>query len=235
MLPGTRPILKHARILIGRVRRLARPLAWAGVLWAAVAAVPYAFLWPDDGLDRPAVGLLLAAGPVLLGATALSGEALAVLGAGLCGPLPLLVACPILVGPRALGATQGLLHAALALGLIAACWRVERPQTSLWSMLPRPSRLLLDAAPAGLTWALAALFMGIAWFGVALAAADEGARAVRVAAAALCWLAVRRVPLRPDTHVRRAAGGAETWPLRVGRRVAWVGLCGGLLWLWRVQ
>ena len=233
MLPGTHPIHKYLHARRERVRKVARPLAWALALWAAEAAVPFGFLWPDDGLDRPASAVLLAAGPVLVAAAALTGEALALLGAGLCGPLPLLVACPLLVGPRALGPVQGLAHAALALGLVAACWRIERPHASLWTLLPRPTRPALITVAAGLTWALGALFMAVAWFGAVLPIADEGARAVRVAAAALCWLAVRRIPLRPVPAAGRTDVSGERWPLRLGRRLAWSGLCGGLLWLWR--
>jgi hypothetical protein len=64
---------------------------------------------------------------------------------------------------------------------------------------------------------------------------SEGSRAARVAGAAVCWLAVRLVPLGiaapgADPHVE-----GDRWPLYAGRRLAWLTLCLGLFWLWRKQ
>ena len=227
MLPRARKTLKHLGAVLRRGLGLYRVVLWGTSLWLAVAAVPAAFLH-DDELLTPAVAVLLWACPVGLLIASLSGEALAVLGAGLTGLLPVLIACPGLQGARTTGAVQGLLVAILTLGFVAAAWRHPHPdQTD-----PPALRRLLPRQPdlgALLTWLIGALWLGLAWFpaGVDVSQAAP-ARAVRVAGAAVCWLALRLLPLGQtsrDLAIQRSG------PLSfLGRRTLWLVLLAGLLW-----
>lgn len=246
MLPRVDPTVKRLRVLARRqavVRRVqavvqrARPLApvvlWGLGLWAAVIAVPFAFLYPDAGLDQPACLILAALVPAGLAVAALSGGATAVLGVGLAGLVPPLVACPELQGARTTGPLQALLVALLALGFVAAAWSAASqkslPGASLRRILAWPrqpvDRLIVVL---GALWLLQAW-----WLGDGDPATDEEARGARVAGVALCWLAVRMLPLAGTTPPVDSASAGDRWPMFAGRRVSWLALVALLLWLWR--
>jgi hypothetical protein len=230
MLPVVRQTLKLVRDSLRRALRLRRQVAWGLGAWLATVAVPYAFLFPDQGLDRSIVVALALLAPVGMLLAALSGEALAVLAAGLCGLVPVLVAAPELQGERTTGPVQGLLVAILSVGFVMSSWdRAAEPG----QRTARPWLTLRDGSPL-LFWVLAGVWLVLAWLGAGHAGAEaEGARAVRVASVAVCWLAVRLVPLSGDGPSLGSESGREAWPGYVARRLAWVALLGGLWWLWR--
>lgn len=233
MLPRADRTVKRLQVRLQRTRPLAPLLAWGLALWAAVIAVPLAFLYPDAGLDQVTCLVLACLAPVGMIAAALSGTATAVLGVGLAGLVPALIACPELQGPRTTGPLQALLVGLLAVGFTAAVWaqtsqRVQPgPTLRRLAVWPRDSvdRLLI---------VLGILWLAEAWLvrGVEAQAA-EGARAARVAGAAMCWLAVRLVPLRGELPELDPHASGDRWPMYAGRRTAWLALCVGLLWLWR--
>ena len=225
MLPRARKTLKHLRAVFGRGVALRPVLLWGLALWLAVAAVPAAFLYPDEAVTLPVLCLLWAS-PLGMIVASLSGEAFAVLGAGLAGLLPALIACPELQGTRTTGPVQALLVALLALGFVAASWRHtaagEPPRPPLWRLLPKHAPL-----PALLTWLVGAVWLVLAWFPASAAPGQAGAaRSVRVAGVAVCWLAVRLLPLRGRT----VPGGNERWFAFAGRRALGLLLFCGLLW-----
>ena len=57
MVPSRLIRLKPLRIALRRrfraIQDLARPLAWAITLWVVVIALPYAWLYPGERLQRP--------------------------------------------------------------------------------------------------------------------------------------------------------------------------------------
>lgn len=225
MLPRARKTLKHLRAVLQRGVHLRAVLLWGHALWLAVAAVPAAFLYPDESVTMPVLCLLWAS-PLGMIVASLSGEPFAVVGAALAGLLPALIACPELQGTRTTGPVQALLVALLALGLVAAAWRHARPsepaRPPLWRLWPQhaPFEVLL-------TWLVGAAWLVLAWLpagGDPVLAAP--ARSVRVAAVAVCWLAVRLLPLRGRT----LPGQGERWLAFAGRRTLWLILLGGLLW-----
>lgn len=225
MLPRARKTLKHLRAVFQRGLALWRVLLWGLALWLAVVAVPAAFLYPDEALTVPVL-CLLGASPLGMIVAALSGEALAVLGAALAGVLPALIACPELQGTRTTGSVQALLVALLALGLVAAAWSHRAagalPWPPLWHLWPSHAPL-----PIWLTWLIGVVWLVLAWFPATGAAAQAGAaRSVRVAGVAMCWLGVRLLPL----HGRVVPGRDERWLTFAGRRALWLGLLCGLLW-----
>jgi hypothetical protein len=227
MVPAVQAMLKSWRTarhrLLQRALRCVRPAGWALLLWIAVALVPWLWLWPDGGTERPVCVALLAAGPLALLLATVHGDAVAVLAVGLCAPVPLLVACPALLAPPVQGPVQGLALAVIVLGFVASAWRVQRPQAPLPRLLQWPAGL-----PERVVAGLGVAFVALAWLQDGTA---EDARARKVAAAALAWLAVRRLPLAGE--VPGAHGHRDRWPLYGGRRLAWLLLLGGLLWLWR--
>jgi hypothetical protein len=235
MLPRAARTVKRLQAVLDRSRPLWPVVAWGLGLWAAVLAVPLAFLYPDAGVDQPACQILALLAPVGIVIAATSGEAAVVLGVGLAGLVPCLVACPELQGPRTTGPAQALLVGLLAVGFTASAWsRTGRPNPQAASLRK------LARWPSGLVDRLL-LVLGLAWLAQAwvlhLGAGpiSEGSRAARVAGAAVCWLAVRLVPLGiaapgADPHVE-----GDRWPLYAGRRLAWLTLCLGLFWLWRKQ
>jgi hypothetical protein len=246
MLPRVDPTVKRLRVLargqalvahvhavLQRARPLAPVLAWGLGLWAAVIAVPFAFLYPDAGLDQPACLFLALLAPAGLVAAALSGGATAVLGVGLAGLVPPLVACPDLQGARTTGPLQALLVALLALGFVAAAWsaasRKALPGVSLRRLLVWP-RQPVDKllAVLGALWLLQAW-----WLRDSDPATAEESRGARVAGVALCWLAVRMLPLAGATPPADSANAGDRWPMFAGRRVSWLALIALLLWLWR--
>ena len=224
-IPGRQhPVLLHLR----RAAELWRVLGWGFALWLAAVAVPMIFLFPEAGLDQRVCQVLAAIAPVAMLLTALSGEATAVLGAGLGGLLPILIACPALQGPRTTGAAQGLLIAVLILGLFAVAWNHAGLRDFPGGALRRLARW-----PTGRTDRLVRV-LGLLWLALAWQPPGgddaEAQRAVRVAGVAVCWVAVRLVPLAgpPPSDI-----GRDRWPLRAARRLVWLALLGGLYWLWR--
>jgi hypothetical protein len=224
MLDPMRRTVKRLWQAVRAAVALAPVLAWGFGLWAATVAVPARVLSPGEGLDRPVAWSLCALPPLALALAALSGEATVVLAFGLLTLLPALVACPELQGPRMAGPSQALLVAALLIGFVAQAWRVDRPvgSPSLRQLWPRPCSLR--------SWLLA----GFGGIGLALAwlPGEDGpdlqasARAARVAAVTLAWLAVR--------HVALARAGAPSRGRRaLGQRLAWLVLFGAAWWLWR--
>ncbi len=233
MLPRAERTVKRLQVSLQRARPLAPVLAWGLALWAAVIAVPLGFLYPDAGLDQPACLVLACLAPVGMIAAALSGTATAVLGVGLAGLVPLLIACPELQGPRTTGPLQALLVGLLAVGFTAVAWAQTSQRTQPGLTLRRLAVWPRDHVER-LLILLGMLWLAEAWLVRGLEAqATEGARAARVAGVAVCWLAVRLVPLRGDLPELDPHAPRDRWPMYAGRRVAWLALCTGLLWLWR--
>lgn len=214
---------------VAGLRTLAPSLAWGLGLWLVVVVLPLLLLWPDYGPTQPVQWGLCALTPVGLLFAGMSGQPLAVLGFGLLCLMPALVACPELLGPRATGPLHALLVAVLVVGLVASTWRASwAPTTSphraggpgltrLWSR-PRGSTATLTVA-----WGLLAL--ALAWRLPELAHDDpEHVRAIRVAAAAVGWMALRRMAVADPGPLRRSQ--------LVMRAVGVLGLL-GLWWLWR--
>lgn len=238
MLPRADPTVKRLRAVLHRSRPLWPVLAWGLGLWAAVLAVPLAFLYPDAGVDQPACQILALLAPVGCLIAALSGEATVVLGVGLAGLVPCLVACPELQGPRTTGPLQALLVGLLAVGFTASAWsRTGRAGPTLRKLAVWPAgtvdRLLIVL---GLAWLVVAWVVHLTPFSLGNPGPGpltDSARASRVAGAAVCWLAVRLVPLAGRVPPLDPHAQGDRWPLYTGRRIAWLALCLGLLWLWR--
>lgn len=202
-----------------------RLLAWLLACWAVAVAVPAALLYPDHGLDRPALQVLLALAPLGALAGAATAQPWVALAAGLAGLLPPLVACPALHQQPPARPLSSLL---LALLLVIACDAAARQFRGDTGRL----RLLLrwPEWPRG-RWlaALGALWLVIAWLPTQAGwQLPEGQRALRVVGAAAAWSLL-------------AAGGEKPWqnklllpwrPLLL-RRAAWLLLIGALLWAWR--
>lgn len=217
-----------------RLFSLRAALAWSLGLWLTVVAVPLAFLYPQEGLDRPVCLALALLAPLGVLAAALLGEATILLGAALAGLVPVLVACPALHGPRTSGPVQGLWLTLLLLGLVRAVWNHEaegqneadlRRLARVWQAgkLPLAERMALLLAP---------LWLALAWH-VGDQSDAEAARGARIAGAALCWMAVRLVPVRGELPgLDASAPVGDRWPLWLGRRLSWLALFGGLWWLW---
>lgn len=211
-------------------------LAWSLGLWLTVVALPFAFLYPDEGLQRPVCLLLALLAPAGVIAAVPSGEAAMILGATLGGLVPILVACPALHGPRTSGPLQGLWLAVLLLGLLRSAWNHDgqrQREADLWRLtrvwqggrLALADRVILLLAP---------VWLAVAWHVDATVDAAEPARAARIAAAGLCWMAVRLLPLRGALPgLDGGAAVSDRWPLWLGRRLSWLVLFAGLWWLWR--
>ena len=235
------PILLHVRTAtrtwLGRALGLRTVVAWGLLLWLTLVAVPYAFLFPDDGLDRPICLVLAGLAPAGVLVAVGLGEATIVLGAALAGLVPVLVAVPALHGVRTSGGAQGVWLALVLLGLLRAAWNHDAVHTQEADL----RRLVRWPPPGpqrwqdGATLVLGLAGLGLAWHvGPLPAERVEAARAARVAAVLLLWLAVRLVPLRGATPGLDATGSlGDRWPLWLGRRLSWVGLLGGLWWMWK--
>jgi hypothetical protein len=229
MLDFLAPFVKSCRRGLATLRRLAPVLLWGVGLWVAVVVLPLVLLWPEFAPMQSVQWGLCGLAPVGLLIAGLSGQPLAVMGFGLLCLMPVVVACPELLGPRATGPLHALLVAVLVLGLVASTWRANWAATSPSQHGVSPSLARLWSRPRGLAptltlaWGVVALAM--AWQLPALPLDDpEHARATRVAAAAVSWVALRRLPLAEAITVGRAQ-----WAVRVG---AVLGLF-GMWWLWR--
>lgn len=248
--------LHFARTWWRRVVALRLILLWSLGLWLTVVAVPFAFLYPGDGLERPVCLLLALLAPLLLLLASASGEATLLLGAALAGLVPVLVACPTLHGPRTSGPVQGLWLTLVLLGLVRAvwnhndawnqdgAWNQDETLRSSWTVATTAHAREADlrrlwhwpeGLPARLLVVLAPLWLTVAWLAAPTAGdQQESARATRLVAVLLLWLAVRLVPLAgplPGLDVR--GGVRDRWPLWLGRRLCWLGLFGGLTALWK--
>ena len=224
-------------VALPRLAALRLVLAWSLGVWLTVVAVPYGFLYPEEGLDRPICLLLAGLSPLGVALAALAGEATIVLAAALAGLVPMLVACPALHGPRTSGPVQGLWLALVLIGLVRAVWNQEaagQKEADLRRLWPyaRPTWRVLSRQVPDL---LLPLWLLVAWLPPPQAADQaEAARGVRLLGALLCWLAVRLVPLRGELPGLDAAGRMrDRWPLWRGRRASWLALFAGLTWLWR--
>lgn len=202
-----------------------RMVAWLWACWAVAVAAPAALLYPEHGLHRPELQVLLLLAPLgaLIGAA--TGQPWVALAAGLAGLLPPLVACPALHQQPPARPLSSLLLALLLVIAGDAAARQVRGDTGRLRLLLRWPEWSRGRWLAGL---------GIAWLVIAwLPSADgwqlaEGPRAVRVVGAAAAWSLLaatgdRPLRLRPSLALR---------PLLL-RRAAWLLLIGALLWAWR--
>ena len=221
--------LADALLLVQRLaRRIVasrRLLLWLTASWAVAVAVPAVLLYPEHGLDRPALLVLLGLAPLgaLLGAA--TAQPWMALAAGLAGLMPPLVACPALHQQPASRPFSSLL---LALVLLIACdaaARQGRGEAGRLRWLVRWPQHLRGRWLAG----LGLLWLALAWLptpdGWSMA---EGTRAVRIAGAAAVWSLVAGSAEKPWRH--RVFPSA---PSLIGRRLAWLALLGGLLLAWR--
>ncbi len=216
MVPSRLIRLKPLRIALRQrfraLQDLARPLAWAMTLWVVVIALPYAWLYPGERLQRPICMALVGLPPFAALLVASTGQARTLLTTGLGALIPPLVACPELLSPRVTSALQGLAVAGLIVIFIASALDAERGPAAAVSERLR-SLLRPGGNPAvpvlGLAWA------SMAWFG-------EGDRVARIALVATTWMAVQLFPL----GAAPVASPTTAWWLRRG------GLAALLLALW---
>lgn len=212
-------------------------MAWGAGLWLVVVAVPYLYLYPGENLDRPTCLLLAALAPAAMLVAAAWSPTHLLLGVGLASHVPILIACPELIGPRITGSMQGLAVAVMLLGFVAATFDLATgPQ---WRA--SPGRRLRHLARWPKSWTgrlmllLGILWLGAAWLVPSTVAAErvEAVRTARVVAAALCWMVVRTVPVAHvalPSSVGSPAGNRPWMPL-VQRRLLWfVTLVGTLMW-----
>ena len=89
-------------------------------MWLVVVAVPYLYLYPGENLDRPTCLLLAALAPAAMLVAAAWSPTHLLLGVGLASHVPILIACPELIGARITGSMQGLAVAVMLLGFVAA-------------------------------------------------------------------------------------------------------------------
>ena len=214
-----------------------RPLAWGVGLWLVVIAVPYLYLYPGDNLSRQTCLWLAAMPPLAMLVAAMWSPTHLLLGIGLASQVPVLVACPELVGPRVNGAVQGLAVAVVLLGFVAATFDLATgPQ---WRTSPGQRLRHLLRWPVSWTGRLVMLlgvvWLAMAWVVPASVPADgiEAARTSRVAAAALCWMALRGVPLAvgPMSGPRLTSTVGRPWLNLILRRMVWLlALVGAALW-----
>ena len=214
-----------------------RPLAWGIGLWLVIIAVPYLYLYPGDNLSRQTCLLLAALPPLAMLVAAVWSPTHLLLGIGLASQVPVLVACPELTGARVSGAVQGLAVAVLVMGFVAATFDMATgPQ---WRTSPGRRLRHLLRWPASLTGRLL-LGLGVVWLAMAwvvpatVRAEDiEVARTARVAAAALCWMAVRSLPLAAGalSNSGPSSLAGRPWLNLILRRLVWlVALVGAALW-----
>lgn len=214
-------------LMARRCRSQFAVLAWLLALWALAVAVPAASLWPEHGLNRPVLWLLLVAAPVGALVAATSGKAWTTLCTGLVGCVPPLVACPALARPPADQPWSGLWVALAALAAIDAALAHDPQAVPLRRLLKWPQRGRDQIlAVLGVAW------LALAWFGPAATATTgslASGRALRVGGAAVCWSLVAGASAGRTDHPN-AAGGLLGLTLRRG---GWLALIGGLLWAWQ--
>lgn len=204
-----------------------RLLLWLAASWAVVVAVPAALLYPEQGLDRPELLLLLVLAPLGSMVGAATGQPWIALAAGLAGLLPPLVACPALHQQPASRPFSSLLLATL---LVIACDAAARQVRGDAGRLRRLVRWPEHArgrwlAGLGLVWLV------LAWLPTPQGwEMSEGTRAVRLAGAAAVWSLVASSAEKPWRHRQLLTSQSL-----LSRRLAWVALFGGLLAAWRAS
>ena len=208
---------------------LRRPLAWGALLWAVVVLVPAALLFPEHGLDRPIVQLMGALPLFAMLAAAASLQPHLLLGIGLAAQVPVLVACPQLLGPRAAGPVQALTIAVVTLLFVASCLdldvvggkvgKIQAPGR-LRRLLRWPRRRSDQVlVVVGAAWLL------LAWqVGEVPAERAEKLRTARIAAATLCWVAVQSLAVAPR------GPSIDTPTTLLLRRSVWLGLLTAAWW-----
>ncbi len=206
-------------------------------MWLVVIALPYLWLYPGENLARPICLVLALLPPLGMVFAAASAQTHLVLGIGLASQVPILVACPELVGPRTTGAVQGLAVAVLLLGFAASC--IDQTTGPNWRASPgRRLRHLLrwsDSLAGRLFVILGLVWLAMAWYVPTAVSAEqvETVRTSRVAAVALCWMAVRTVPMVPPGPAGPAdSTSTDRWPwMLLLRRLTWLlALVAALLW-----
>ncbi len=215
-----------------------RQLTWGLALWLVLIAVPYGWLYPGDNLSRPICIVLALLPPLGMLFTAATAHTHLVLGIGLASQVPILVACPELIGPRTTGAVQGLAVAMILLGFASST--IDQTTGPQWRASPgqRLRRLLRwPASLAGrLLVVLGFLWIAAAWYVPQTVPAEEveAVRTGRVAAVALCWMAVRVVPMAPRPAVETpdmTPQAQRPWLTLLLPRLAWMlALVVGLVW-----
>ncbi len=226
MVPWRKRLHKQVVAIGNNARSQAALAVWLVGVWAVAVALPFAALWPDQGLDRPVVQALVAIGPAAALWGALFASPWHTLAASLVGSALPLVSSPALWATPAVRPWAGLLLAALVLGALDAATAHAAPPGLLRQLLRRVER-------GRDRWlvALGLLWLAASWLGrdaVAAEPAVEWQRGARVATAALGWSMV--AGLRIATP---AAVASESLPALAARRLAWIALFGGLLALWR--
>jgi len=249
MVPRRSPHHKFPSAL-GHVVSTRRVWASGLVVWLVAVALPYAFLYPGQALTRGVCLALAAIAPVGLLLAALAGQAPVILGVGLAGLLPVYIACPELLGPRTTGSLQGLVWAALIVLFVAAA--LDHP--SAQPADPRaaegaPRRVIVGMAALlrrpltradGLLVVLGVTWLVFAWFAVGAVEAPARVRTARLAAAALCWIALRMLPIggagvRVDSVsplVLLPPRREDRWQAIVARRLVWLVMLAAASWLW---
>lgn len=200
--------------MVARARPMTRPYLLALGVWAIAVLLPMLELSGEvAALEHPRTRWLCLLPPLATTWAWLAGTPATLLGVGLLGVLPALVAVPELVDPPAAAGIRGA-AAALAVALfVASCLdrsSSDAPLRQLWRW------------PASLGGRVLRL-VGAAWLAMAWVFAEE-ARTGRVAAVALTWVAVVTLPVGAG-HERFARHGWR-W---LFARLLWV-LVVVLLW-----
>jgi hypothetical protein len=197
---------------------LARPLGWATLLWSLALLLPWLELRSiNPALDTAVVRTLVLLPPLASLWAALTANSTTLLGVALAGVVPALVAVPELADSTTGGVSGAIRGAAIALVLLIFIassldlGKVWAPLHTLWRWPARwPGRALQ--------------VLGVAWLLLAWVDAD-GHRSGRVAAAAVCWVAVVVIPIGAG-HQRLLRHG---WRWLFARGL-WVGV---VLLIWR--
>ena len=239
MLPRP-PVTDNLLQAAARCRHFARPLLWGVSLWSLVVALPYVYLYPGQSLSRPVCWVLALLAPLGMVVAASLARPHLILGVGLAGQLPILIACPELLGTRISGSIQGLAVAVLLLGFVVSA--IDRSRASLDAEGKHRLKGLLPSPSSEAQVAL--IVLGVVWLAMAwwVDASDqqvvvERARTSRLAGAALCWIAVRTVSVSGRSfglfakRAVRLPGRSGRWQILLVRRIAWATLLGvALLW-----
>ncbi len=215
-----------------------RQLTWGMALWLVVVAIPYSYLYPGDNLGRPICMVLALLPPLGMVFTAATAQTHLLLGIGLVSQVPILVACPELIGPRTTGAVQGLAVAVLLLGFASST--INQTTGPQWRASPGQRLRHLFRWPDALAERLLIL-LGLCWLVAAWYVPEavpveqiESVRTGRVAAVALCWMAVRVVPMSPrrsDPTTDIPAEDGRLWTRLTLSRMAWaLALVVALVW-----
>lgn len=223
------------------------PLLWGLLLWAVAVGLPYVLLFPEQGLNRPIVAAMALLPPMAMLAASLARAPQLLLGVGLASQVPVLVASPVLLGPRTSSAMQALTIGVLTLLFVAACFDVRTNADG--DVVPvvgttRLRRLFRwpEEMPTRVALGLAAVWLLMAWW-VDAPTSDRGAalRTSRTAMVAVLWTMTMALPvgLQRDAgrvpRFERPGRLPESVVTLLLRRAVWVGLLvGALLWVGRI-